>query len=47
MMKRRLTQIALAFVAVATLSACIIIQSETEPGFAPTAPAAPETGAER
>ena len=47
MMKRRLTQIALAMVAVATLSACIIIQSETEPSFAPPAPAAAETGAER
>lgn len=39
-MRRRLAQISLAIVAVATLSACIIINSESAPEFAPTEPAA-------
>jgi len=46
-MKRRLAQISLALIAVATLSACIIINSEPAPEFAPAAPPAAEAGAER
>ncbi len=39
-MRRRLAQISLAIVAVATLSACIIINSEPAPEFVPAEPAA-------
>jgi hypothetical protein len=44
-MKRRVLQITMALVAVATLSACIIIQAEREPEFA--AAPAPAISAER
>jgi hypothetical protein len=44
-MRRRLAQISLALVAVATLSACVIINSEPARDFAPAEPAA--AGAER
>ena len=39
-MRRRLAQISLALVAVATLSACIIITSEPASEFAPSEPIA-------
>ena len=44
-MKRRITQISLALLAVVTLSACIIIQSERETEF--TTPQQPEAAQER
>ena len=46
-MKRRLAQISLALVAVATLSACIIINSDAEPAFAPTSAPSGVDGAPR
>ncbi|MCR9129791.1 MAG: hypothetical protein NXI12_09725 [Alphaproteobacteria bacterium] len=46
-MKRRLAQISLALVAIATLSACIIISSESAPEFAPAEPAAASADAQR
>lgn len=39
-MKRRLAQISLALIAVATLSACIIISSDSPAEFAPAEPPA-------
>lgn len=45
-MKRRITQVAIAVVAVLTLSACIIISSDSqELATAPQAPAETETEA--
>ncbi|MCP2671416.1 hypothetical protein NHF40_10815 [Maricaulaceae bacterium EIL42A08] len=45
-MKRRITQVAIAVVAVVTLSACIIISSDSqELATAPQAPAETETEA--
>lgn len=46
-MKRRLAQISLALVAIATLSACVIITSEPARDFAPAEPAGAASDAQR
>ena len=45
-MRRRLAQISLAIVAVATLSACIVINSDSAPDFTSSATAAETAGPE-